>query len=239
MRKYGLGLAAGVIGLLLAGCSSASPTVESMKDAASDSALSSGMKVAETLDVHVNDAQEHEAAARTEEENHSGESNSNPSDEGPAIASAVTDTSYDNVIDQSYGVDEHFELSASTMEMNQFAQQYSQAWGEEWQNVISQLRTLMDFEEDRDALDRLEQNYEAFVEQAAVLEKLSFTDIEEQPANRSYGTLATSASLLRKAELIREQTLELIRLYEEYQGSENSYVYVFSEYDKVNTEEAK
>ncbi len=78
------------------------------------------------------------------------------------------------------------------------------------------------------ALTKYKNSYEKFVEQASDLERIDWSDTSVSPGpDRTEGTGARSASLLKEAELLKRQVLHLIDNYF-YESSEyGEYIYLY------------
>ena len=133
----------------------------------------------------------------------------------------------DNPIDLAFG--DRFDTARSTAEQNYVAEKYLTAWEEELANAALKMKTLYRFDEDKGRVDEYTAAYAKAADAAYMLEWLNWADREVQPPKRSFGTGAPSASMLVKARIYRQATLNLIDRYQGQEGrwSDNNGQYQF------------
>lgn len=118
----------------------------------------------------------------------------------------------DNPIDQAFTGD--FMVATSTVEINYVAEKYREAWKTEMVNVAAVIKRQYKFPEDQARIDSYTAAYEQAAAAAGAVEWLNWSDTEEQPENRWFGTGAVSASLLAEANIYKQATLNLINAYQ-------------------------
>lgn len=139
----------------------------------------------------------------------------------PAMAAG----SEDNPIDRAFAKD--FAEVISTVEMNYVAEKYLEAWQAEMRHAAAVLKGRYNFAEDRARVDTYVTAYEQVADAAVYLEWLNWSDTEQSPAGRSFGTGAVSASLGAKAYIYKQATLNLLKMYQGH-SAENPYLYAYA-----------
>ena len=131
----------------------------------------------------------------------------------------------DNPIDQAFVND--FTQAVATAELNYVSEQYMQAWKAEMDNVAAGIKQQYKFDEDKGRIDTYVAAYERVAVAASSVEWLNWSDRDNDPKHRSFGTGAASASLSAKANIYKQATLNLITTYQGLSG-ETKYNYAYS-----------
>lgn len=139
----------------------------------------------------------------------------------PAMAAG----NHDNPIDQAFAKD--FNEAMSTVEMNYVAEEYMQAWKAEMNNAAAVIKQQYKFDEDKARVDAYVAAYEQVADAAVYLEWLNWSDTEESPDCRSFGTGAPSASWTAKANIYKQATLNLLKAYQHH-AVDKPYTYAYT-----------
>ncbi|MDF2634213.1 MAG: hypothetical protein K0R78_1087 [Pelosinus sp.] len=133
----------------------------------------------------------------------------------------------ENPIDKAFAIDRSEAMN--TIEMNYVAEKYMSAWKAEMKNVATVITSKYKFAEDKAHIDAYVAAYEKVADAAGYVEWLNWSDTDEEPKARSFGTGAGSASLSAKANIYKQATLNLIQSYQGQMGEDSlKYNYVYS-----------
>lgn len=131
-----------------------------------------------------------------------------------------TDLHNDNPIDQAFEKD--FEIAGTTMEISYLAAKYLEAWENEWDHITKVYMDHLEFEQDRETFKTYIHAFEAFANAASDIVWLDYTDLSVDPAERAYGTAARGSSMLRMADLYKEQVFYMIQ---SFVGNDYTFIY--------------
>ncbi|WP_144390867.1 hypothetical protein [Pelosinus sp. UFO1] len=135
----------------------------------------------------------------------------------------------DNPIDKAFATD--INGAVNTVEMNYVAGKYMQAWKAEMDNVAAAIKKEYSYDEDKAGIDNYTTAYEKVADAAGQVEWLNWSNLNENPKYRSFGTGAASASLFAKAQIYKQATFNLLNTYQGRSGSEPekcSYTFTYS-----------
>lgn len=233
--KKKLFIAALLIPLIFSGCSKSINTYEE----------SNNSNVSTSLPANVNNSDKSAENTKTK-----GTNTENSTDDGTITDSNATNDTTDNTtadvipnsdtineknvestetpIDKAFKKD--FEIASSTVELNFLAEKYLEAWKQEWDNVINEIKKRYQFEEDKERVNKYKESYEEFVKAASEFEFLNWSDTSvESGDNRTFGTGAVSAMLMEEAALYKKQVLHLIDKYftSNYGSEQDPYNFIY------------
>lgn len=153
----------------------------------------------------------------------------------PVLAKDKTD----NPIDRAFASD--FAEAMSTAELNYVAEKYWAAWKAELDNVAGVIKRQYKFTEDQKKVDAYIAAYGQVAAATGDLEWVNWSDRDESPETRWFGTGAVSARLLAEANIYKQATLNLIKIQYGLAGGsdgEGTYDYIYAgqgaELNKVN-----
>ncbi len=135
----------------------------------------------------------------------------------------------DNPIDQGFA--KQWTEAGSTVEMNYVAEKYMEAWREEMHHVAGLLKEKYKYDEDKNRINDYITAYEKVANAAIYVEWLNWSNIDQNPIGRQFGTGANSGSLQAKANIYKQATVNLIHAYygqvgdSQYNTVKYSYIY--------------
>lgn len=136
----------------------------------------------------------------------------------------------DNPIDQAFAT--QWNEAGSTVEMNYVAEKYMKAWRGEMNHVAGLLKGKYKFDEDKSRIDDYIAAYEKVAGAAIYVEWLNWSNVDQNPAGRQFGTGAASGSLQAKANIYKQATMNLINAYHGQEGdsqyNDSKYHYIYS-----------
>lgn len=139
---------------------------------------------------------------------------------------AIAMNSVDNPIDQAFCND--FTQAIATVELNYVSEKYMKAWKNEMENAAAVVKQQYHFDEDKARIDTYTTAYEQVAAAAGSLEWLNWSDKNADPKHRSFGTGAASASLLAKAKIYKQATLNLIAISQGLAGDGGNFKYNYA-----------
>ena len=129
-------------------------------------------------------------------------------------------------------IDAYYEIKINeannTFEYNAVANEYVEAWQNEFKNIIEYEKGKLTFEQDKSYYDDYYAEYAKLATLAAEIESLEWVDVTEKPEERFAGTGATFVELLQMKNVYREGAMRLIEVYENRGDASNTYTYIFS-----------
>ncbi|MGE5415623.1 MAG: hypothetical protein ACM3UZ_02440 [Acidobacteriota bacterium] len=138
----------------------------------------------------------------------------------PVAEASIED---DNPIEEAFAHD--FDIAYTTGEMNGAADAYADAWKQEMTNAAKLIRANYKYKEDSQIIDRFVYATFDMAEKNRDLERLNWTDNNEPPNDRWYGTGSTSADIMARAEIYKRSALTLIYHYEYLTGDNYTFNY--------------
>ena len=135
--------------------------------------------------------------------------------------------------------DKDFEKANNTVEINYVSEKYDDAWKAEMLYVAGLIKKSYKFKEDRQRVDDYVALYDKLAKKAFDLAMLNWSDIDQPPGKRGFGTGATGASIGAEAQIYKQATLNLIMHYQGI-GEEKKYKFLYNgkgaELDKVRNQ---
>lgn len=128
-----------------------------------------------------------------------------------------------NPIDNAFNGD--FDRASTSLDQLKVEDAYLEAWKTEMYNVANMIKSKYPHEKDRQCVDDYVAAYEVLQEKASALEHLNWTDTNESPDGRVYGSGTPIAGTMARADMYKQATIHLIDHYGKYQ-------FVFREKDK-------
>lgn len=132
--------------------------------------------------------------------------------------------------------DKDFEKAGNTVEINYVSEKYDEAWKAEMLYAASLIKKSYKFKEDRQRVDEYVALYDKLAKKAFDLAMLNWSDIDQPPGKRGFGTGATGAAMGSEAQIYKQATLNLIIHYQGI-GEEKKYKFLYkgkgAELDKM------
>ncbi len=116
----------------------------------------------------------------------------------------------------------------NTAERNEITQKYLEAWKNEFENAVMQVKGGYKFGEDKKTIDKYASDYRALAKKANEMELLKWSDTESKPGKDRYGSIgsgAQAATMRAEAEIYKQATLNLIQFYNN-NSNESIYKYI-------------
>lgn len=122
--------------------------------------------------------------------------------------------------------DKDFEKAQNTVEINYVSEKYDEAWKAEMLNAANLIKKSYKFKEDRQRVDEYVALYDKLAKKAFDLAMLNWSDIDQPPGKRGFGTGATGAAMGAEAQIYKQAALNLIIHFEGIAG-ENKYKFLY------------